>query len=280
MLLIAATAMQTGARWIFGAARGRLLAALCLFALAATGQAQPALETLMQQADARVVEQRPPAEAERRYPLGALRKISGRLRMEGRIEARGVVSTVTYELPPERSVASTFSQARDGLRDPQAQVLFWCQGRDCGESSLWANEVFGNARLLGADDQQAFLLVRQDARTLLAVYTVIRGNRRVALHLEQFEADQPLGTVLPTPATLLRELRETGTLQFAQLANGPDAQWASVIARALNLDSALRVSVNGAQAQAWCDALQAEGVRAARLQSIERVGALELQWLR
>lgn len=280
MLLTATLTVPTGSVSAPGNGRWRLLAAGCLWLLAGAAQSQPALETLLPQADGRVVEQRPPTEAERRYPLGALRKISGQLRMEGRIETRGQVSSITYELPPERSVASTFAQAREGLRDPQAQVLFWCQGRDCGESSLWANEVLGNSRLLGADDQQAFLLVRQDARTLLAVYTVTRGNRRVALHLERFEADAPLGTVLPTPATLLRELRETGELHFAELANGPDPQWASVIARALNLDSALRIEVLGAEAGRWCEALEGEGVRASRLQAAERAGPLALQWLR
>ncbi|MDP0995252.1 DUF4892 domain-containing protein, partial [Klebsiella pneumoniae] len=33
------------------------------------------------------------------------------------------------------------------LAEADAQLLFWCQARDCGESSLWANEVFGNAKL-------------------------------------------------------------------------------------------------------------------------------------
>ncbi|MFF7708394.1 DUF4892 domain-containing protein [Pseudomonas sp. NPDC007930] len=259
---------------------GRAALALGVLAVAGAVQAAQPLEALLPQADGQVLEQRPAQAAERLYPLGALRKISGQLRMEGRVLAQGTVSSITYELPPERSVASTFAQAREGLRDPQAQVLFWCQGRDCGESSLWANEIFGNARLLGSDGQQAFLLVRQGPSTLLAVYAVTRGNRRVALHLERFEASQPLGTLLPTPATLLRELRESGQLNFAELGNGPDAPWVSVIARALNLDSALRVKVSGTGAQGWSEALEAQGVRAARLESDERTGPLALQWLR
>ena len=30
------------------------------------------------------------------------------------------------------------------MLQPGAELLFWCQARDCGESSLWANQVFGN----------------------------------------------------------------------------------------------------------------------------------------
>jgi hypothetical protein len=70
-------------------------------------------------------------------------------------------------------------------------LLFWCQARDCGESSLWANEVFGNAKLYGADEQQAYLLLRLAApkdNTLVALYSITRGNRKAYLHVEQFDA--------------------------------------------------------------------------------------------
>src|SRR5690606_16300363 len=53
--------------------------------------------------DAKVVEQRPAVEQERVYPLGPLRRISGRLRVEDKVESRGQVSSVTYELPVERT---------------------------------------------------------------------------------------------------------------------------------------------------------------------------------
>ncbi|MCP6391037.1 DUF4892 domain-containing protein, partial [Klebsiella pneumoniae] len=79
-----------------------------------------------------------------------------------------------------------FTAAREALQKQDAQLLFWCQARDCGESSLWANEVFGNAKLYGADDQQAYLLLRLAAPendTLVALYSITRGNRRAYLHV-------------------------------------------------------------------------------------------------
>ena len=36
--------------------------------------------------------------------------------------------------------------AREALQKQDAELLFWCQARDCGESSLWANEVFDRQR--------------------------------------------------------------------------------------------------------------------------------------
>ena len=144
------------------------------------------------------------------------------------------------------------------------------QARDCGESSLWANEVFGNAKLYGADEQQAYLLLRlappQD-NTLVALYSITRGNRKAYLHVEQFEAAAPLGELLPTSATLLRQLKSTGELDFPALGGDPDNTWLTLISRGLNLDATLRVSLTGPKAEAWRQALVDKGVRAARLET-------------
>ena len=66
-------------------------------------------------ADANVVDQRPAVEQERVYPLGPLRKISGRLRVDDKVESRGQVSSVTYELPVERTAREAFTSAREAL---------------------------------------------------------------------------------------------------------------------------------------------------------------------
>ncbi len=224
--------------------------------------------------DATPIDERPVTEQERIYPLGALRKISGQLRMESQINARGQVSSVTYELPPERNAKEAFAAARQSLQTPGTQLLFLCEARECGESSLWANEIFSNAKLLGADDQQRFFLLRlasPDADTLLAVYSVTRTNRLVSMHVEQFTADAPLGEVLPNPATVLNELRTTGMLDYPALASAPAAPWVTLLSRALNLDSSLRVTLAGQGAAAWQTALVAAGVRESRLQ----LGTLE-----
>lgn len=146
--------------------------------------------------------------------------------------------------------------------------MFWCQGRDCGEASLWGNDVFANARLNGGDEQQAFILLRRsaaEADTLVALYSVTRGNRRAYLHVEEFVAASPLGELLPTAATVLREMRDTGKLDYPDLAAPQDA-WVNLLARSLNLDSTLRASLSGAQAEAWREALVKAGVRNGRLE--------------
>ncbi|MDD0996322.1 DUF4892 domain-containing protein [Pseudomonas sp. TNT2022 ID1044] len=263
------------------------LLALCSFSpllFAADVPGSQDLPIVPSMVDAQVVDYRPPVEIERIYPLGSIRKISGQLRFDGQVSARGNATSVTYELPPEHSSIEAFTAAREALQKQDAQLLFWCQARDCGESSLWANEVFGNAKLYGADNGQAYLLLRLAApkdNTLVALYSITRGNRKAYLHVEQFEAAAPLGDLLPTSATLLRELKSTGELDFPKLTDAPDDTWLRLISRGLNLDTTLRVSVSGPTAEAWRQALIGQGVRAARLEtgSVEGSG-LHIQLLR
>ncbi|MEE1920611.1 DUF4892 domain-containing protein [Pseudomonas sp. 148P] len=248
-----------------------LLAGLLLVA----GAAQAAGELPIPQ-DSKVVDQRSATDQERIYPLGALRKISGQLRMDGRIEARGDIRSMTWELPPERRAEEAFNAAREALQADGGYPLFWCERRDCGENSLWNNEIFGSARLSGSDQDQFYILLRRSGEnddTLVALYAITRGNKRAYLHAEQFEANAPLGEVLPTPATVLRELRSTGKLDYPDLGGEPPQAWVALLARSLNLDSSLRVSLTGAQATAWSEQLSGAGVRAARLETGDKPAA-------
>ena len=151
-------------------------------------------------------------------------------------------------------------------------------------SSLWANDVFGNSKLYGADNGQAFLLLRLAPpadNTLIALYAITRGNRKAYLHVEQFEANAPLGDLLPTSATLLRQLKDTGVLDFPRLAGEPDDSWLRLLSRALNLDTGLRVSIAGPRAEDWLEALAGQGVRAARMEAASGEAAgLHLELLR
>jgi len=267
--------------------RSLTLLALCSFSpllFAADVPGSQDLPIVPRMADAQIVDYRPPVELERIYPLGSIRKISGQLRFDGQVSARGNATSVTYELPPEHSATDAFTAAREALQKQDAQLLFWCQARDCGESSLWANEVFGNAKLYGSDNEQAYLLLRLAAprdNTLVALYSITRGNRKAYLHVEQFEASAPLGELLPTSATLLRELKSTGELDFPKLTDAPDDTWLRLISRGLNLDATLRVSISGANAEAWRQALIGQGVRAARMEAGSAEGSgLHFQLLR
>lgn len=232
------------------------------------------LEVLPRFPGSEIVTFREQADQERLYPQGTVRRISGRLRYEREVLVQGALTAVTYELPRTHSANEVFAQAREALQDQDAQLLYWCQGRECGSSSLWANSVFGNSTLYGSDDQQAYALLRlaePNENSLVALYSITRGNRRAYLHAEQLAADQPLAKVLPTPATLSRQLKSTGELRLPG-QDEPKPEWTELLARSLNLDSTLRVSLSGVNAEAWREALIDERVRAARLEIGESSG--------
>lgn len=215
------------------------------------------------------VERSEPAAAERLYPMGSIRRISGRLRYEREMMVEGERSSYTLQLAAPHGAMEAFTQARETLQGQGAQLLYWCQGRECGASNLWANAVFGNATLYGADEQQAYALLRlhgEQPDTVVALYGITRGNRRAYLHIEQTQAIAPLGELLPSEATLHNQLRADGVLRVPGSAL-PQAPWSTLIARALNIDSTWRVVLKGADAVAWREALVAERVRAARLET-------------
>ena len=226
------------------------------------------LEVLPRFAGSKIVSYKDAVDQERIYPQGAIRRISGTLRYEREVAAQGQLSSVTYELPRTHSANEVFAKARGDLQAQDAELLYWCVGRECGSSSLWANAVFANATLTGSDDEQSYALLRlaeprQDS--LLALYSITRGNKRAYLQAELLTANAPLGEVLPTPATLQRQLKSTGELRLAKQVE-PSVAWTELLARSLRLDSTLRVSISGAQAEAWRDALVEQRVRASRLE--------------
>lgn len=241
------------------------------------------LEVLPRVPQARIVEFREVAAQERLYPQGSIRRISGQLRFEQQVAVQGALTRLTYALPSGSDATAVFTDALQVLQAQDAQVLYWCQGRECGSSSLWANAVFARSTLYGADDQQAYALLRlapPRQHTLLALYSTDRGTRQAFLHVEQLAADTPLGEILPTPATLLRQLRSRGELKLPEQGE-PSQAWVQLLRRSLMQDSSLRVSLAGAQAQAWREALIEQGIRAARLEldAAEQPG-LRLQLLR
>ncbi|WP_339512236.1 DUF4892 domain-containing protein [Pseudomonas sp. RL_15y_Pfl2_60] len=208
------------------------------------------------------------AEQERIYPQGSIRRISGRLRYENEIQLKGDLTAITYRLPETHSSDQVFNSTREALLAKNAQMLYWCQGRDCGGSSLWANSVFSKSILYGPDDQQSFALFRlaepqQDS--ILALYSITRGNRRAYLHAELLASDSALGEMLPTPATLLRQLRTSGVLNLSNQQE-PTPAWVEVLSRALNSDSTMRVSLAGNNAESWREALVEQRVRGSRLE--------------
>ena len=124
---------------------------------------------------------------------------------------------VTYRAPDDtrlEDVAAHYAEAVDAMA---MAVEFTCRGRDCGRSTVWANDVFGVKELVAPDATQ-FYLAASDGRVLLSVYVVQRGNRRVYAHVDRAVKEAP---AREDAAALVDALRRDGFVVLPGVA--PDA---------------------------------------------------------
>jgi len=248
-----------------------LLSGLLLAAGWAQGAVLPELAPLDH---AQLVRETGPATVERLYPLGPASRIGGRLRLENFLQVEGELQTQTFELASGHPPLARLDSERQRLQQQGATLLYWCEGRDCGASNVIANNLLGEAMLYGPDDQQGLLLLQlQEPRTVLMLYGIVRGNRRGYLHAERLQAAQPLPELLPTAGTLLKELRRDGQLLLPALGEAPVPAWVERLAAALALNGDVAVTLGGAQAEAWQNALREAGIRAPRLQTDANLAA-------
>ena len=219
--------------------------------------------------DAKIITQKQQDNLEKIYPKGSVRRISGKMRYSGQVLVRGSVDVLTVQLAATHEALDAFNASRQLLQDEHAQMLYWCAARECGSSSLWANQVFDNSRLYGPDDRQAYALFRlagEEQDNLVAVYAITRGNGRDFLHFERFQAEQLPTDLFPTPTTLERQLNTDNRLFLPGLTGQPDPIWVKLLVRALNQNITMRISMAGENAQAWHDAMVERGLRSTRVE--------------
>ncbi len=119
-----------------------------------------------------------------------VREVGGELRASD--EIRRDLSGIRRNIGVGRNytVSELETHYRAMLNEREATILFSCDGRSCGSSNVWANRVFGESRLYGRDDQQAYIvsawLDTQNRIQLNTLYLVQRGNRQVYAYEQAF----------------------------------------------------------------------------------------------
>ena len=162
---------------------------------------------------------------------------SGRTaRVDDSMRLAAEVVRVTYRGADGTRFDEVVGHYRDQIVGRGADVLFTCQARDCGRSTSWANSVFEVKELVAPDSSQFYLAARS-GRTLMAVYIVQRGNRRVYAHVDLGTADAP--PVAATDTGLVLQLRQQGFAVLADIAPARDG----------GLDAADLAAVDGVAAQ-------------------------------
>ncbi len=166
-----------------------------------------------------VVESRQGTVPEYRIITGPLSSIGAIVRAEQEEVIKGKVTVVTYEVPRVHAPREVMEHYLSQIAGNDARILFRCEGRDCGRSNDWANEIFEERILYGHDRYQYYTVAsfsRNGIPYVGVIYTIRRGNQRVYAHTEFVELDESFGAkegeggrYLLIPAS---EISETRTL--------------------------------------------------------------------
>jgi hypothetical protein len=116
----------------------------------------------------------------REYALGRVDRTRRDVRVEHEVRASAAREWATYEMPAGTVPEDVISHYMDRVG---GDSLFSCRGRDCGRSNYWANNIFKQAILYGPDRGQ-FYFAGEYEETLIALYIIERGNKRIYAHLE------------------------------------------------------------------------------------------------
>lgn len=251
--------------------RPALLALGLLAAPLASAAANLAIEPFPR---AEVAREQVQQDAEHSVVIGNIRRINNQVRAEREVQAVGELVRISWRIPEGHNAREAMAHAVNQLQQHPHTTLFFCEGRECGSSSLWANQVLGYSRLYGPEENQLYLAVRLDdqPQRFISLYAITRGNQRVYLHLDQLTPAQPVTEVLyPTPATLGKILHAEGELLLPAVVpeDSEDATsnaWLDLTARMLRSDNRLRIQVDGAQAPAFVQQLQERGIAQQRLE--------------
>lgn len=222
---------------------------------------------------AEVARERVQDNTEHAVVIGNIRRINNQVRAEREVQTVGELIRTSWRIPGGHGAREAMAHAVAQLQERPHTILFFCEGRECGSSSLWANQVLDYSRLYGPEDNQMYLALRLDdePQRFISLYAITRGNQRVYLHMDQLTPAQPVTeTLYPTPATLGKILRAEDELLLPEMDAEGQADktqaWLDLVARMLRSDNSLRVQVDGAQAPAFVQGLLDSGISRQRLE--------------
>ncbi len=145
--------------------------------------------------------------------LSAVEDVRGGWALEREERLEGDLKRQTLKLPEDASASEAYLFYQQALQKLGGKLLFRCDGRQCGRSNIWANNVFREKQLYGQDIDQQYGAFRIDGVDnvyhYLSVYTVRRGNRRVMVQLDwlQASADTPV-LATANSSSVIQQLRD------------------------------------------------------------------------
>lgn len=118
--------------------------------------------------------------------LGSIERIKGAVKPEAEVRVSGRLSRWLWQIPVGHGVEESAKFVRKQIKD-SVITLFDCQGRSCGLSNDYANQVFTQSILYGRDSAQTYWVGLEQGRknTLWVIYGGQRSNKKVYLYAEK-----------------------------------------------------------------------------------------------
>jgi|TARA_B100002003_G_C14155893_1_gene556479 hypothetical protein len=206
---------------------------VCTLPLAAYGQITPALPgyqdhpVLNKFPDSVIVEHEFSEDVNYRFVLSSLQRTAGQVVPENSERLRGGVTKITYEVSGEFNGADVYQFFREQIAERGYEEAFSCEGRACGSSNYWANDIFRNRILYGPERNQYYIAMTAEtgaeSKSHVALYIITRGNRRLYAYLEIVDVGEPLELpVVSDPSAILDSFRQDQTLVLTSVSFAND----------------------------------------------------------
>lgn len=159
--------------------------------LAMTMQA-PAADTIASYPNG--IQERFEQETRKNHPVivNRMKKVNGVTTSDDIQWLNGELTRRVYQLPAGQSSERGYDHFVEEFRSLGVKELFSCSSFSCGNSNLWANDMFNIAMLYGQDRQQHYFIGEKQG-AYYSVYSVRRGNGRVYAMIDQFQPEQHPG---------------------------------------------------------------------------------------
>jgi len=167
-----------------------LLTTLWLLLAAVAAQAATPLELLRQLDEyphAKSIRFRQTEVLDYEIGLGAMQKIGGAWQFKHSERFSGTLTDYSWQIVDGFTSIEVMDELVERVQAlPDAELLFACEGRACGQGVQWANRVFRQSVLYGREDLQRYRVYAfGDApRELMVIYASARTADRQYLHAE------------------------------------------------------------------------------------------------
>jgi hypothetical protein len=180
-------------------------------------------------------------------PLGILQRKGNSAAPEKLVRVNGSVTKLLYEISDSFNGDYIRDYFKQQFEQAGFERLFACDGRSCGSSNDWANDVFGNRVLYGPAENQFVMtyLDRSSGRDNYVVsYIITRGNGRLYAYIELVETGGSSGdTGLFTENLLRNKFMVLANLRFAGDELAPESGSLLELVSVLKLNPELNVYV-------------------------------------